>query len=369
MDAVSRALLEGVPLPVSLLSELGQCSLRQALLDASPDQDVACMLSLWPKLVQTASSPRVNDKHITAASNAVCVYLSCAGASPFTEFSQFVLSEEVWFQAFHCAQKAFDDGKAKPAFQIMEILCDLLQKLTNPNLVAHILEKASLPLVRIILLASPRSDIKKACLLLSCFHRKTPLIQYLDQTVTRSVRENHHAWKLRLSEHNIALADVSTSEEESTIHLFLALIFAMVDLDTRSAALKLCSVFNNDAMVAAAAATDVERLVEQVVRLYFDRNHSAMGTVGENVLPVILHTKGKLISFVQPYASSCRKNASKMALFIAILKVGRLKAILSESGMCNCSLASILSYYKADIMWPYRSVGCTQCCIKIRSNV
>ena len=334
MDAVSLALAEDVPLSIPRLADLGKGLLRRALVSISDEQDVSRITSLWPKLVQTAISPQVNNKHITAASNALCVYLSCCSASAISDLRQLALSQNAWFEAFNCAQKAFKDGKTKPAFQIVEVLCDLLQKLPDSSLVADTLEKATVPLVRIVLLGSPRSEVKKACLMLSCFHRRTPLSDFLDRTVLQCTKENHHLWRQRLAEHKILSSEIASAEEGSIIHLFLALIFAMVDLDTRSAALKLCTALSVDPN-SETATMELHSVVELILRLYLDRNLAATGTFAENVLPVVLHTKEKLLSFIEPYAASCRANSSKMALFLAILKVGRGRAILSESGMRN----------------------------------
>lgn len=331
MDPISLALSEDIPLPISVLSDLGKGSLRKALADAVSGQTTTHLLRLWPKLVLTAGSPQVNDKHITAASNALCVYLAGGRLSTVTEIQQYVSSEGVWLEAFQCAHKAFNDGKTKPAFQIMETLCDLLQQLGEPRLVNEILKMASLPLVRIILLASPRSEVKKACLMLSCLHRRTPLYGLLDEMLLQCLQHHDYSWRQRLSEHNISIFDVSTHNKGSIAHLLLALILAMVDLDTRTAALKLCSVLCNSA-VENTATGGLQSVVERVIQLYLERNHTAMGNYAECVLPVILDNKEKLISFIRPYAISCRDDTSRMALFIAILKVGRSKAILSESG-------------------------------------
>ncbi|KAJ9608869.1 hypothetical protein H2200_006640 [Cladophialophora chaetospira] len=331
MDPVSFALSEDLPLPISILSNLGKGSLRLALLGATNDEDVARILGLWPKLILTASSPQVNDKHITAASNALCVYIACGRSSTVTKLQQYVSSQKVWFEAFQCAHRAFNDGKTKPAFQIMETLCDLLQKPTMDSIPHQdTLEKASLPLVRTILLAAPRSEVKKACLVLSCMHRRMPLHEILDRLVSRCLQENDYAWRQRLTDHNISLSDLSTILKGSITQFFLALILAMVDLDTRSAALKLCSVLSGHA-VQQPGAYDLQGVVERVIQLYLEKNNTAIGGYAENILPDILDNQTKLISFIQPYATSCRDDSSRMALFLAILKVGRAKAILSES--------------------------------------
>lgn len=333
MDLVSRALREDIPLPISLLSDLGKGSLRKYLSEVTPGQNVSEILSLWPKLVATACNPQVNNKHITAASNAVCVYLTLGATSTVEELRQFALSHEVWFQTLQCAHKAFNDGKNKPALQIMETLCDLIQRMSDPRVVTKILEHAAQPLVRIVLLASPRTELKKAALMLSYLYRRTSLPQHLHGVVLACVTADEYLWRLRLSEHHISFSDVMALGEGSIVHLFLALAFAMVDIDTRSSALKLCSMLCNYS-ADNVPNLHLQRMADRVFELYLDKNHTLMGNFAENVLPVILDSREKLLSFAQIYAVSCWESPSKMALFIAVLKVGRTKACFPESGEC-----------------------------------
>jgi hypothetical protein len=333
MDPISRALSEDVPLSISLLSELGRGSLKRDLINAADGQGVARLLSLWPKLVLTACSPQVNDNHLTAASNALCVYLTGASVSPAAELRHHVISQDAWFEAFRCAHKAFNDGKTKPASQVMGTICDLLLKLDDTTASVEILKRACLPLVEIIILASPRSDIKKASLMLAYFHRRTPLLPLLDELVLQCVNENDYAWRERLVEHHITLSDVSSIGSGSIPHLILALIFAMVDLDTRSAALKLCTLLCDD----SHRNTDVPNtrsITERSIELYLERNHAALGSFAEDVLPIILDKQEKLMAFTQRCASSCRDRAANIALFAAVLKAGRAKGMFSESGTC-----------------------------------
>ncbi|EXJ64489.1 hypothetical protein A1O7_00825 [Cladophialophora yegresii CBS 114405] len=332
-EPLSRALAEEVPLSISLLSELGKGSLRRDLINTVDGQGITRLLSLWPKLVLTASSPQVNDNHITVASNALCVYLNGGSMSPAAELRKHVISQDAWFAAFQCAHKAFNEGKAKPANQILETLCDLFSKLDD-SMASVVLNRASLPLLKIVLLASPRSDIKKACLMLAYLHRRTPLLPLLDALVLQCVNENDYAWRQRLAEHHIRISDVSNIGKGSIPHLFVALIFAMVDLDTRSAALKLCTFLCDD----SHRNTDVSNtraVVERSIELYLERNHAALGTFAEHVLPMILDKKEKLIAFTQRYASSCYDKGANMAIFIAVLKAGRAKGILSEAEMVD----------------------------------
>ncbi|OAL23138.1 hypothetical protein AYO22_06631 [Fonsecaea multimorphosa] len=330
MDPISRALSTEVPLPISLLSELGRGSLRESLGNIGRSQDVSQMLALWHKLVLTATSPKVADKYITAASNTLCVYLRGAAASSAVELQEFVFSRDVWFTTYQCAHKAFNDSKMKPANQIMETLCDLLDQQNDPEVLADILRQASIPLVRTVLLSLPRSETKKACLMLACFHRRTPLLEQLDQMVQDCVDENRLSWTQRLSQHNLRLNDVSTVGERNIPHFLLALIFTMIDLDTRSAALKVCYMLCSNTS-KTTASSNLQALVERAIKLYLERNHGALGEFAEYILPVILDRKEKFMAFVQPYSKSCQESGSRMALFIAILKAGRAKSILTES--------------------------------------
>lgn len=336
MDVISRALASEIPLPISILSELGRGSLRRSLNNGPPDLSVLQSPALWHKLVLTAINPQVSDKHITAASNALCVFLNSGAASEVVVVRNFVFSQETWFDAFQCAHKAFNDGKTKPALQIMETLCDLFQGMNDQDAASRILNRASLPLIRIILLSSPRSELKKACLMLSYLLRKASILSHVEELVQKCIEAHSFAWMKRLSEHNITHRDVSDIYKDGITSLFFALIFAAVDLDTRTAALKLCSVLCN-ANHFEGENSSFQILAERVIQLYLERNHGSLGDFAENVLPVIVSNKERFMAFIQPYASSCHEDSSRMSLFLAALKVGRAKNILSEPGTCNCS--------------------------------
>ena len=336
MDSLCRALATEAPLPISLLSELGKGSLRNVFANASGDLDVSRLLELWPKLISTAKSPQVVDKHITSASNALCVFLNGGASSHMPRLRSFAISPEVWLEGFQCAHKAFNDGKTKPAFQIMDTLCGMIQKMTNHEVVTNILAKATLPLIQIVLRSSPRSELKKACLILSCLCRKTPTIDHIESFTELCLRDNKVTWMQRLSEHNISLGDVTDVENGSIAPLLLGLIFAMINLDTRTAALKLYSALCSQDP-ATPKSLNLQVSAERFMELFLERNHEALGDFAENVLPVILSDKGRFLSFMEPYASSCHKHESRMAVFLAALKVGRMKSILSETGMSYSS--------------------------------
>ncbi|KAL2424894.1 hypothetical protein ABEF91_003824 [Exophiala dermatitidis] len=329
--SIDEALASDVPLPVSILSDLGKGPLQKFFRNGDRTSDPPQLFALWRKLVLTATSPEVVHNHITAVCNALCVYLNAAALSPVPEIRQFVLSEETWFDALQCCHKAFDDGKTKPAFQLLEGLCGLLDAF-EAETVARMMVKAAFPLVRWIILASPRSDLKKACLMLVCLVRKTPILIHLEPIVAKCTESHHSAWMRRLARYTISPEHVLLLNGGGFTDLFLALIFAMTELDTRNSAIKLCSALCSSESHDGQRST-LQSLAQRVVEVYLDSNHAALGDFAENVLPAIFNTKQKLMSFIESYTKSSLGSEARMAVFLAALKVGRVQNILSEKGV------------------------------------
>ncbi|KIX05824.1 uncharacterized protein Z518_03796 [Rhinocladiella mackenziei CBS 650.93] len=330
MDVISQALGTDVPLSISVLSDLGKGTLRKAFCNTSGALDASQVLALWEKLISTVQSPQVTYKHITSASNALCVFLNGGAESSNPQIRTFIFSDQTWFEAFQCAHRTFNDGKTKPAFQIMETLCDMIQRMPHGETATDILTKAVHPLIRIVLLSSPRSELKKACLMLTYLLRRTPILDHIASLAGRCTEEYHSAWMQRLSEHNLSLSDVSNVGNDSITALLLALILAMIDLDTRTSALKLYSALRST--FETAQNPSLQNLAEISVKVFLERNHATLGDFAENVLPIIIGNKERFLNFIKPYAFSCYEGESKMVLFLSLLKVGRLKNMLAGTG-------------------------------------
>lgn len=327
MDLVSRALEAPIPVPISILSDLGKGALRQALREVD---EVPRLTSLWKRLILTVRDPQVLDKHITVACNALCVFIKGGAASPRPELHRFSTSRETWLDAFACVHKAFDDGMTKPAFQMLDTLCDLLKEMCDSE-VDSIMTIAVPPLVETILLCSPRSDLKKACLMLTGFIRKTLVPDLLERFAEQTTTEHVLAWKERLVEHHVTATDVSEIGSGSMPSLLLALIFASVDVNTRSTAIKTCSALCSRGS-ARPDRPSLQDLVERVVGLYLERNHESLGDFAQNILPVILNDKHRFAAFATLHARSCCDSEARLALFLSTLRVGVSKSLLSETG-------------------------------------
>ncbi|KAK5052527.1 hypothetical protein LTR84_002391 [Exophiala bonariae] len=349
MSSIAEALVSPPPLSHALLSSLGKGALRDYL--RSPELSsvfAAEVVPLCSTLMLTARSPQVIDKHVTAASNALCVFLNEGVSSKTPEFCEFVLSKESWLEALQCVHKAFDDGKNKPAFQLLETLCSLLPRITG-DLIVELLTRSALPLLTALILASPRSDVKKSCLMLSSLVRKTPIKSLLSMLTEQIVEDNKSKWNQCLSFHNISTEDLLSLGPESMVSFFFALIFAMIDLDTRTSALKLYSYLCND-QIDDPATSELQSLGEQAIKLFLSRNQATLGDFAENVLPAILGDKKRFLVFVNDYSSSCREDETRMSIFLAALKVGRSKNILSEdemAGILNQAVSELVASPKS----------------------
>ncbi|EXJ95225.1 hypothetical protein A1O1_00345 [Capronia coronata CBS 617.96] len=331
MKAIDEALAADVPLPASLLWSLGKGSLQKYLHGDTETSEPLQISALWRKLILTATSPQVVHNHITAACNALSVFLNGAALSRAREVRDFVHSEEAWFDAYQCCHRVFNDGKTKPAIQVLETLCRLLQDFDEATL-TDILVRAAFPLIRTVLLSSPRAELKKACLMLSCLIRRTPILDHLEPLVKQCTELHQPAWTRLLAKHNITPHQVLNIGGGGMTNLFLALVFAMTDLDTRTSALKLCSTLCSiDPNQREGMSLQI--LAQKHVELYLESNRAALGEFAENVLPAILNTNDKLMVFVEPYLGSCPTSETHMAVFLAALKAGRLQSILTEEGV------------------------------------
>lgn len=333
MDAITEVLSAEPPLQLPLLIQLGTGGLRSFLDGVTPSQiNKTAVSQVWCKLISTVRSSQVVDKHLTAAANALCVFLLTSASSRAPEVKEFILTQQAWFDAFQCVHKAFNDNKPKPAFQVLEALCAICQQLEEKKQISQILKNATLPLIRTVLLASPRPDLKKACLMLSCFVRRTDLATLLSDCISSILLDNDLEWKQRLAIYNITTEDVEACGPEKVYPFLVALTFTMNDLDTRTAALKLCSALCIQD-TRSVESLSLQYNVERAIKLFLEKNHNSLGYFAEYVLPLMLSSQDSLFSFIEPYVNSPYKDESKVAILLAALKVGRIATMLSEVGM------------------------------------
>lgn len=332
MERVRAALAHGIPIDQGLLSQLARQALREAVngqTEQYPLKDLSDFIDLWPRLVQTVHAKNISEKHLTTACNAVSVYLASTHRAENSDLRAFVLSTSVWASAYDCAQHAFSCGKTKPALQVLETLAILANEHPDEHAASRLLWRSAESLISTIIIGEPQSRIKASCIFLSCLSKKTSLRLILPEVIGHSLRQHLQQWQIRCNYHGLSTASRAhglTALQE----LLLALLFAIKDLETRSAALKLFSQ-----LCAGDRWSTTSQTAEgaQVLELFIQANQDSLGDIADNVLPVLLDTENQFREFHDLYSPLRAYSESKVVLYLAVLTVGRLKSFITEDGM------------------------------------
>ncbi len=337
MSTIQSVLDAGPPIAQQTLAELSKGSLREHLHGqsaASVPQDIE---ALWYCLVCSALSEEATEKYLTTVCNSISVFLLGAASSPLSGVKQFATSGKVWFEGFDCAHKAFHGGKTKPALQVLETLAQLLRKHPDHALASNILQRSSQGMLTTLFTGTPGGQIKSVCIALTCLIKKTRLLRMLEDVVAESLDQVSSSWK-RLQLENCIQLPYSFAQQSRSRHLFLALLFAVRKLETRSAALKLFSLllhsedWTRGCRPAQSAA--------EVIELFLREDAASLGDFADNVIPVIMDDQTKYQTFRDLYKPNEVCLESRLILYLSVIKAGRLKKFLSEDGMLTPTLTA-----------------------------
>ena len=347
MDEI-RLLLEGglprpnsAPIDQAYLSELSRGLLRQYLHGQYDTPSLVEVDLLWQYLVASTFTRDSSEKYLTAACNCISVFLVSAASSPLADVKDFPMSgEDVWEDAFRCALKAFEGGKTKPALQVLETLAQLLRECPDKTAASERLHDISEELLRVLFIGHPSLPIKTACIAITCFLKKTNLLAQLEDTLAKILNQVSCSWKERQLHNGVSVGDL-LHEPSCARHLFLALLFAVRSLETRSAALRLFTLllqaddWTRDSSPTQSAADMIELFIKQ--------DTDSMGDFADNIISVILDDKARFQTFVDLYRPDNACPESKLVLYLHVLKAGRLKRFLSEAGIFSYCLYHIFS--------------------------
>ena len=322
MEQINAALAHNGPLEQQLLSSLARRSLRDHLQRDDHPIAVADLQLLWKTLSGSVVTPNTSDSYLAAACNSVSVFLLTASKAPQEAVRSFVESSSVWNEGYHCVKYAFSCGKTKPPLQVLESLAHLLKEHSDQPTASKLLFDSASSMVSTVLTDEPEGCLKASCISLSCFCKKTTLLSELNSVITASLEKNTAVWKQRQFLYN---APASPTDGYTSLQtLFLALLFAITSLETRSAALKLfAQLCSNDGASEQAA---------QVLEHYIRYNQGSLSDFADNVLPVILDSATQFRTFLDLYSPDKLQSESRLILYLAVLKVGRLKSFVSEDG-------------------------------------
>jgi hypothetical protein len=301
--------------------------------EGSNQPQLASLKQLWTRLVRSALARNVSEKYLTAACNAISVFLKAYASSSDERIRHFIESSAVWADAFGCAQYAFASGRSKPAIQVLETLVHLLNEHSDQQLAIEILSRSARTMLDTIITNEPVGKMKPSCVTLSCLLRKSKLPVDLERLLQDCLQQHGISWQTRRAAHKM-LRRPRIEASNGLEDLFLALLFAINNLETRSSALKLfnllCEGQRSDPGSTVAEAA-------RVLSLYVQEHADTLADFANNVLPALLDSEHSWKLFEALYNPSSTSLDRSIELYLAILKVGRLKEYVKETGKSNLS--------------------------------
>jgi hypothetical protein len=330
LDDVQQLLRAGPPIDLQLLSVLAKQSLKAFLHDeAALDQDSG-VVSVWACLVSSTLHANPSEKYLTSACNTISVFLSCCASSPLDTINQFPRSSKVCMEAFSCAQKTLDVGKSKPAVQVLETLTRIWNDHPDAEAAFLALREIAQRQLRVLLAANPSQNAKSACIVLTCLLRRTQLSHLLENVLVETFQEASPEWM------HHQLEDESNQTQHSSPRpvlqrLFLALLLAVRNLETRSAALKLFSTVLYADFGAAECKPPQE--ASAAIQAMVSSDSASLSEIADSLLPVVLDTSSRYQAFLNLCTLGKEFSISKTLLYLSVLRVGRMKKFVSESGM------------------------------------
>lgn len=264
-------------IPHETLVHLGRVALKGYLLNAEdgaghPDY-VAHVRRLWQNLLTTTRSPTVVDKHLSAACNALSVFLQYASKSPNPQVQEIGLSTQSWMDCLDVVLDGFEEGKFKPMRQVLDTLVKVL--LEHPDRVRveaiehHVLRK----MLVIVFLGEPEQHLKASLVVLDTLLKRVASFSRLMCAIGSCLEQHREEWSRRLrfyavdpghaKPHSLDPETLGVRATDSVLYqkcsanslpFILALWMDMLTRDVSSAAVALFKTFSAALTKAGMAA-------------------------------------------------------------------------------------------------------------------
>jgi hypothetical protein len=248
--------------PVALLSQdvlldMGQGGLKAYFnSEDSPPDRLWKTSRIWQDLLTTTRSTAVTNGHLTAACNAMCVFLESACSSSLPYVRDFGMSKETWLRCFGAILESFEEGKVKPMRQVLITLANILTH--NPDhVVSSSIQKEVMIQMTGIILLGEAGHVKAALVAMELFIRKVSSFYEVLQSIEFCVHIRQVDWSRRLSSFGVEKAvhdlpvsasisglDSTEPEYRTTIAFITALLMALLSRDTQSAAIALYKTYS-----------------------------------------------------------------------------------------------------------------------------
>lgn len=240
-----------------VLLDMGQGSLKAYFNRNDSHLDRSQQISrIWQDLLSTTRSIAVTDRHLTAACNAMGVFLECACASTRLDVRDFGMSRETWLQCFDAILESFEEGKVKPMRQVLITLANIL--IRHPDhIVSGSIQKEVMVKMTDMVLFGEGGQMKAALFAMELFIRRVASFDDVLKYIEYCVYGRRVEWSYRLASFGIkrvveelpvpaSISGVPADEAEfrTTIALFVALLIALLSRDTQSAAIALLKTYS-----------------------------------------------------------------------------------------------------------------------------
>lgn len=283
----------------------------------------------WTQLLTTLHHGSLPDKHITSTCNAMSFVLRGQANSKELQNRSFVLSTDVWTQAFEAARAAFTAGKTKPGMQILETLDYLAHQQDAEETVRSAVSDAVANMLETVFTQSPKKSLKISCNVLYFFLRKLCDMMSFADVVTRVFQQHQAIFVHHCHVSNIDWNHVSSNGRTQWYALLLALLMVMRLAESKSATLKLLTMLC-DGMCPGTTELDMVGIMDECLRLYTASDDKAMEDISRDVLPAILTNIDKFEALLQRQATSVMTE-SGINVFLELLLFGKKKSFINES--------------------------------------
>lgn len=317
----------------ALMADLSKGGLKQYLTNSGGPPALEEVQKIWVRLSRSASLALATEKYITASCNAIAVFLMNVSSSSGSEIARFAFTRRVWLDAINCTEKAFAKGKTKPALQVLEMLCHVNSISSEPEIAWILLKEDVMKRLKTLLVGNAHQEVKVACIVLSCYVRKTDIAHKLPNLAEVAANKLGIVWDQLLHQYSIKLSDLNWIPVGQGVEkLILGLLIASSGLETRSAALKLLTLVINKRQDPDEASI-ISTVASRTVQLFLVRNKHLLADYADNVLPIILDTPAQWQIFSEVDGRDRNWTSSSSVLQgLAMLRIGRLKSYINEKG-------------------------------------
>jgi hypothetical protein len=356
---VDGLLLDSDIIPREALLALSRGDLRNYLTSGSDENRsyVGCVRRLWWALLATMRDSSVADGHMTAACNAICVFLQSASLSATYSIQTFAMSAKIWRAVFDTLLDNFDSGKVKPLRQVLETLIKILGRHKDRTRAQSIQDGVLSRMASVILLGEPVLRFKASIVIFEAFVRSGVPISRLLFVIGRVHGSNRDQWHHRLRRQKIdaieflALMERHPVDESITCFSF-SIVLAVADSKAQATA---GNFFTSFTSMLTAYGVPLGSFQTELVMTALQRYPKAIETFKNYLLPSIFKLHPNHLDLLLRGMASKGAESSMLENTLIIAILGRNAGLLSEQGTSplSCSANHAVSVNASRVLIGY----------------